>query len=150
VHRVRLELLAPAERRELHQKRAGRDIPAEPADQIGKRVCGAARRQQVIVNQDAGAARKRVGVNLERVEPILERVLRADRVARQLSALARRDEPRLQASGKRAAENEATRLRSNDEVNLEVSGELRQPRDRGIECPRVEQQWVMSLNMIPS
>ena len=53
---------------------------------------GAAGGEQVVVDQHARAAGERVGVDLERVDPVLERVLGADRLVGQLARLARGNE----------------------------------------------------------
>ena len=78
------------------------------------------------MQQHTGAAGERVGVHLERVDPVLERVLGADRVVRQLSPLARGDEAGVQAASERTAEDEAARLGGDDEVDVQVARVLGQ------------------------
>ncbi len=63
-------------------------------------------------------ARDRVGVDLERVDAVLQRVLRADRDVRQLAGLARRDEADAEPVGERGAEHEAACLGAQDHVRL--------------------------------
>src|SRR5437868_2818194 len=67
---------------------------------------------------------ERVGVQLERVEAVLERVLDADGVPRQLAGLARRHERAAEPVRERAAEDEAARLGAEDHVRDRKSTRL--------------------------
>ena len=76
-------------------------IAAELLDELDRRLRGAAGREHVVVDEHALARRDRVGVHLERVEAVLERVLDADRPPGQLAGLPRRRRSRSRA-GRRA------------------------------------------------
>ena len=82
------EPLTAAEEGELDEERAGDDLGAEAGDEIEQRTGRPAGREQVVVDQHARAAGERVGMDLERVDPVLEVVLGADGLVRQLPALA--------------------------------------------------------------
>ena len=73
------------------------------------------------MQEHARAVGQRVGVHLERVDAVLEDVLRGDRVVRQLAGLAGRHEAGAQLAGDRGAEDEAARLGRHHEVDLQQS-----------------------------
>ena len=77
------------------------DLAAELLDEVADRLDGAARREHVVVDEHALALAERVGVQLERVLAVLERVVRADRLRRQLARPARGARSRSRAAGER-------------------------------------------------
>jgi len=92
------------------------------------------------VDQYPGTPREGIGVHLERVDAVFERVLGADRVVRQLARLPRWDEARPQLACQRRAEDESARLGRHHVVDLERKGVLRQRCHGGVERGRVQQQ----------
>ena len=127
MHVVRLEPLAPLEERELDQERRADDDASELLDELALRPRGAAGGEQIVVHEHPRPARERVDVHLERVDPVLERVLGADRRVRELPRLAGRHESDAHAVGERRAEHEAARLGAEDDVRparLGPGGEL--------------------------
>ena len=100
----------------------------------------AARRKQIVVDEHPGATGERVGVHLERVDTVLEHVLGADRLSRQLAGLARRHEPHPQLAGERAPEDEAARLGGDHEIDRGRAHESGEPCHRRVQSRRVQQQ----------
>jgi hypothetical protein len=79
-------------------------------------------------------------MHLESIHPVLERVLDRLGPGGQLARPARRDEAGSRASGHRAAEDEATRLRCHDDVDLQLAGVAGEQLDGVLQRRRVEQQ----------
>ena len=127
---MRREPRAAAEGRELDQKRAADDLTTELTDELAQCPCGAARGQQIVVDEHARAVGHRVGMDLERVEAVLERVLGRDGVGRKLARLAGRDESGAELAGERRAEDEAPRLRGDDVVDRAVAERIGEPAGR--------------------
>ena len=75
-----LQLLRAFEEREVYQEAAADDFAAGLLDQAGGGFGGAAGGDEVVNQQDALAARHRVGVHLDAIGPVLERILRAERL----------------------------------------------------------------------
>ena len=96
----------------------------------------AAGREQVVVHEHARARADGVGVQLERVGAVLQRVVGADRVVRQVAGLAREHEARAELAGDRRPEQEAARLRPDDDVGLQVAGDVDERVDRGAQARR--------------
>ena len=134
------QALAAVQEAELDQERARRHVTAEALDELAQGPGRPARGEEVVVDEDPLPVGDRVGVDLERVDPVFEDVLGRDRVVGQLARLARRDEADAQLTGQRAAEDEPARLRGDDVVDLKRRDDLRQAADRQVERPRVEQQ----------
>src|SRR6476620_3910749 len=88
-HLVALEPLASVQELQLDDERQADDLAAELLDELDRRLRGASRRQHVVVDQHLLPRDDRVRVDLERIEAVLERVLRRHRAPRQLSGLAR-------------------------------------------------------------
>src|SRR5687767_7104947 len=76
---VAFELLAAVQELELDHEGKADHLAAQLLDKVDLGPGGAAGREQVVVDEHAGTALDRVGVELERVEPILQRILRAHR-----------------------------------------------------------------------
>ncbi len=89
---------------------------------------------------DARSLRDRVAVHLQAVRPVLERVRRLDRLARELAGLARRDEARAERIRERRAEDEPARLGTEDELRLARSRPVGELPDRLREVLRVGDQ----------
>ena len=89
----------PSRKRQLHQEGAADDLGAQAGHELAQRPGGAAGGQQVVVDQHAGAVGQGVGVDLQGVDAVLERVLGADRLRGQLAGLARRHEPGAELRG---------------------------------------------------
>src|SRR4029079_558374 len=84
---VALQPLAAVQELELDDERQPDDLAAELLDELDRRLRGPARRQHVVVDQDALALDDRVGVHLQRVEAVFERVLRCPAPPRHLAGL---------------------------------------------------------------
>ena len=69
------------------------DLALEPLDQLDRALDRAARREQVVDDQDLLAGLDRVAVDLERVRAVFEGVLDRDRLGRELAQLAHRTRP---------------------------------------------------------
>src|SRR5712691_12983231 len=110
------EALAALQEGELDHERDPDDLAAELLDEVGHRAHRAPGGEDVVVDEDAGAARERVGMELERVLPVLERVRRADGLRGQLAWSARRGEAAAEVACERAAEDETARLGAQDQV----------------------------------
>jgi hypothetical protein len=92
------------------------------------------------VDEHPRAAGERVGVQVKLVQPVLEPVLHADRLVRQLAGLPRGHEPDSQLTCQRATEDEAAGLGGDDQVDGERARVLGEQADRVIERRRIEQQ----------
>src|SRR3954449_11013754 len=82
------ELLAPGEERQLDQEAAADDLAAEHLDELAKGARRSARCEQIVVDEHPRAAGQRVAVQLELAGAVLEQVLGADGLIRQLAGLA--------------------------------------------------------------
>ena len=102
-----IQLESTVEEVELDQKRQADELAADASDQPRRRLCRAARGEHVVHDQHALSGAKRVLVNLEAVGAVLERVVLALGLRRQLPRLANRDEAGIQPAGDRGAEDEA-------------------------------------------
>src|SRR4029079_11868477 len=76
------------------------------------------RRQDVVVDQHLLPRDDRVCVDLERIEAVLERVLRRYRPPRKLSGLPGGDETAAEPAGERAARDVAAGLGTENEIRL--------------------------------
>src|SRR2546423_5349643 len=102
------------------------DLPAELLGEVANGVRGAACCQDVVMHQDALSVRDRVGMELQGVFAVFERVGRAHGLPGQLPRPSCGHEPAPELVGKRRAENEPTRLRTEDHVwlaRLDPAGE---------------------------
>src|SRR5581483_440450 len=118
---------------ELDDEREADDLPPELLDELDRRLRRATGREDVVVDQHALPGDDRVGVHLQRVEPVLERVLRRHRPPRKLSRLACGNEPAAEPAGERAAGDVAARLGAEDEIRLLRLRPLRDPLHRLLE-----------------
>ena len=91
----------------------------------------------------------RVGVHLELVESVLERVLRRHGVPGQLAGLARRHEAAAELARERSTGDVAARLGAEYEVGLARRGPLRQPLDGLRERLASPSSGMMSLKITP-
>ena len=105
-----IQLESTVEEVEFDQKRQADEIAADASDQPRRRPCRAARCEDVVYDQHAVTGAKRVLVNLEAVNAVLERVLLALGLRRELPRLANRDEAGIQPAGDRGAQDEAPAL----------------------------------------
>ena len=109
---------APVEILELHQKRESFDVRAKSFEQPRRSGRRAARREQVVDHQHALALLQGVGVNLERVGAVLERILFGQSIVRQLARLTNGDETGTDGVSDRRAENVTARLDGDDVVDF--------------------------------
>src|SRR2546421_2382677 len=70
-----IEALAAVQEGQLDQERAAHDPGPQLDDQVTQCPGGAAGGQQIVVDQHPRPAGQRVGVDLQRVDPVFERVL---------------------------------------------------------------------------
>src|SRR5262245_50715285 len=82
------EAVAPLEEVELDEERQADDLALQPLDELDRALDGAARREEVVDDEDLLPGRDGVAVDLERVRAVLEGVLDGDRLGRQLAELA--------------------------------------------------------------
>src|SRR3954449_783941 len=87
------ESLAAAEECQLDDEAGPDDDASDLLYEAPDRLDGAAGRQHVVVDHDPRAVGDQLGMKLERVRAVLERVARADRLRRQLAGPARGHEP---------------------------------------------------------
>lgn len=78
------------------------------------------RREQVVDDEDALPGRDGVGVDLQRVGTVLERIRHAYRLGGQLPRLSHRHEPGLQTVCQRRAEDEAAALHPDHQIDTGV------------------------------
>src|SRR5215218_7517405 len=133
VHVEAVEPPAPVQERQLDEERAADHRRPEPLDELGQRPGRPARGEEVVVDQHPGAVRERVGVHLERVDPVLEDVLGGHDLRRQLARLARGHESGAQLARDRRAEDEAARLGRDHEVDTPRPGPLGDPLHRRVD-----------------
>ena len=108
----------------------------ELLDELAQGPRRPARGQQVVVDEHARARGDRVGVQLQRVGGVLEHVLGAHGLVRQLARLAREHEAGAELARDRRAEQEAARLGADDDVDAQVAGEVGQAASRRRRAPR--------------
>ena len=89
--------VATLEEGQLDEEGQADDLALQPLHQVDRAADRAAGRQEVVDDQDLLAGLDRVAVDLERVGAVLEGVLDADRLGRQLAELANRHEARRRA-----------------------------------------------------
>src|SRR5919198_4828405 len=75
---VALEAVAAVQELKLDHEGEPDDLPAELLDEVDLRLRRPPCREQIVVDEHALPGRDCVGVELERVEAVLERVLHAD------------------------------------------------------------------------
>src|SRR5579871_4244827 len=108
--------LAPAQERQLDDEARADDDAAELLDEPPDRLDRSAGREDVVVDDDPGALRDQLRVQLERVLAVLEHVARAHRLRRQLPRSARRHEPDTGLDRDRRTDPEPSRLGPEDEI----------------------------------
>src|SRR6185503_598991 len=99
-----------AEIGQINDEGRGHDLAAGFAQKVdggGGRAAGC---DQIIDQENLIARPYRVGVNLDRVDAVFERIFLADDAGGQLALLANRHEAAAELMGDGAAENEAARL----------------------------------------
>src|SRR5688572_32386955 len=102
---------------QLDQEGHADDGPTELLDQLHRGARRASGRQQVVHDQDPLPFGYGVAVHFEAIGAVLQRVGRLNRLRRQLSELAHRDEARPQAICDRAAQDESTALDADHDVD---------------------------------
>src|SRR6266545_7469632 len=123
---VALEALASVQKLELDHEGQSDDLATELLDEIHLRSRRSASREQVVVDEDSLPRRDRVGVELQCVEAVLERVLDAHGPPGELARLAGRDEATVETVGERRPEDEPSGLGPEDQIGLARLGELRE------------------------
>src|SRR5579863_5151412 len=124
------ELVASAQVSQLDQEGEGVDAGAEALEQPPRSGGGAARCEQVVDDQHVVATADGVGVDLERIGPVFERILFAKLVVRQLSGLSNRDESGADRIRDRSAEDVSARLDPDDIVDFPAGETLHEEVDR--------------------
>ena len=112
-----LDPRASTEIGKVDHERASDDFAADRRDQLERGLRRASGRDQVVDEQHAFATRDRVAVHLEAVGPVLELVVLADVLGRELARLADRDEADAKLARERRADDEAARLDPRDLVD---------------------------------
>src|SRR5690349_14861116 len=124
-----LQPLAAVEERELHHEEEGAHLRSLLVDQLRRAPGGAAGREQIVDHRHLLSRLHRVHVRLEHALPVLQRVLDAVGLVRQLAQLADGREADLQPVRQRRAEDEAARLDRHHPVEPAPP----QPRLHGVE-----------------
>jgi hypothetical protein len=134
------EPLAAAQERQLDDEATAHDLPAELLHEVRDRLHGAAGRQHVVVDQDARAFSDQVGVQLERVLAVLERVGGPHGLRRELPGPPGREESRADLVRDRRTEDEAPGLSAENEVRLLPARPVGEPFDRLVQGFRVSEE----------
>src|SRR6266436_2860879 len=113
---VARELVASLERHQLDEEREGDDLSLELSHELDRSRDGPACGQQVIDDQHLRTGLDRVPVHLQGGRPVLEVVLDAHHVGRQLTELPDGYEADAELVRDRCAEDEAARLHADDDV----------------------------------
>src|SRR5262249_50044973 len=117
VDALRLQALDAAKIGQVDHECGPDDLAPRLPDQLDGGLRRAARRNQVVNDEDALPSLDGLLVDLDGIDAVLERVLLTDRLPRQLALLAHRDEAAAQAVGHRAAQDEAAGLDAGDRVH---------------------------------
>src|SRR5262245_42219112 len=131
---------AAAEIGQVDDEAAADHLAAGLLDQVERGDGGAARRDQIVDEQDLLARRDGVGVDLDAVRAVLERVVLAERVPGELAALAHGHEAGLELVRDRAAEDESARLDAGHLVDAGAAEGPEETVDRAAQRLRIEQQ----------
>src|SRR5207253_215020 len=105
VHGFAGQALTTVERHELDEERHGVHLSAQPSHQIGCRARCSTGGEKVVDDQDALAVADGIGVHLERIGSVLERVGLSNRLRRELPRLAHWSESSPDAIGYCCPEN---------------------------------------------
>ena len=130
----------PSQEGELDDAGRTPDVGADAAQQRDRRVHRPAGRQQVVEHDDALTLRNRIGLDLDRVGAVFERVFVADRGARQLVLLAHHGEAEPEPVGERRGDQEAARFDADQPVRFVARDRFRQRIHRRPPGARVLQQ----------
>src|SRR5438034_3107857 len=102
---------------ELDEEREADDVALQALDELDRALDRAARREEIVDDQDLLAGLDCIAVDLERVGAVLEGVLDGDRLGRQLAELPDGDEAGVELVRHRRAEDEATRFHPDHDVD---------------------------------
>src|ERR1700704_4240462 len=127
------ELVAAFERGELYQERKPDDLAFQLLHELDGARNRAAGGEEIIDDEHTSSRLDRILVHLEGRRAVLEVVLHADHVGRQLAELADRHEPDAELVGDRSREDEAAGLHADDGVDLLVADLREEPVDCGRE-----------------
>src|SRR5439155_27076175 len=120
---------------------AADDPPAQMLHQLLRaRLRSPAGGEHVVMDELARPARDHLGMELELVPAVLERVARTDRLRRELARAARGNESAADLLRDRGTEDEPSSLRTEHQVGLLLRPPLREPLDRISERPGIRQQ----------
>ena len=116
-HLVSSQFVASLEEGEVNEEGDGDDLSTETADQLRRGRRGPARREQVVDDENALPLCDCVLVDLYGVRAVLEFILRAHCLGRELARLACRNETDAHLVRHGGAEDEPARLDAEDEVD---------------------------------
>ena len=114
--------------------------PPDLLDHVDRGLRRPAGGDQIVDQQHALARRDRIGVHLDAIRAVLELVVLADGLVRELSGLAHGDEARAELHRHGAAEDEATRLDRHHLVDLLAPEGLHEALDADAQAHRVLEQ----------
>src|SRR5207245_4025781 len=125
------EPVAAVQERQLDDEAAADDNPAEtlhqlPGDRLDRSACG----EHVVMDEHARALRDHLGMQLELVPPVLERIARTDRLRRELARATCRNESATDLLRDCRAEDEPAGFGAKDKIRVLLRPPLRQPLDR--------------------
>src|SRR5947207_4336245 len=111
------QAIASVQERQLDDEAAADDDATEMLDELlGDRFHRPPGREDVVVDQHAGATRDHLRMELEGVLPVLEGIARADRLRRELAGAPGRNEAATDLFRDRSAEDETARFGAEHEV----------------------------------
>src|SRR5437764_961090 len=128
--------VAAAEIGQIDDECRGDEVAARLADKLDRRIGGAAGGNQIVDEKHAVALADRIGVNLDRVDAVFERIFLPDDARGELALLADRHEAAAEHMSYGAAEDEAARLDAGDKIDIALEkrpGELIDRRAKGMQ-----------------
>lgn len=135
-----IEPLATAQRCELDESDSGWHLGADLAQERDAGCECASGCKQIVHHHDAVSRTDRIGLYLDSVHPILERVVVRDNGAWQLAALAEHDEAAAELQRERGCNEEAPRLDACEKRGTVRPDHLGQTLHRELPCLRIPQQ----------
>src|ERR1035437_326683 len=118
---VVLESFAALEGQQLYQERQAHDLALQPLDQLDSPADRSAGGEKIVDDQHSLARLDGVLVDLKGVGAVLEGVLHRYGFGWKLAKLSDGDQPGVKLVGDWAAENEATRLHSHDQIYIRIA-----------------------------
>src|SRR5579863_9435952 len=129
-----LERRPAVKRFQLDEKRKGFNVGPETLEETARRGRRSTRCKQVVHHCDPIVLVECIGMDLERVRAVFERIIFREFAERQLSRLSHGNEARPDCIRERSTEHVAARLDSNDVVDLAILETVDKEIDRRLEA----------------